>query len=68
MIRGGAPAEEEQTQSQKKLASYTGSGYRLGSEDEPSTLTQPATSASPDSENYDDEELEPVSLIKENGD
>ena len=60
MIRGGAPAEEEQTQSQKKTASYTGSGYRLGSEDEPSTLAQPATSAST-AENDDEEDLEPVS-------
>ncbi|KAL9540086.1 hypothetical protein MBANPS3_009887 [Mucor bainieri] len=57
---GGAPAEEEQTQSQKKPAYYTGSGYRLGSEDEPSTLAQPATSASPTAENDDEEDLEPV--------
>ncbi|KAK4517073.1 uncharacterized protein ATC70_000402 [Mucor velutinosus] len=57
---GGAPAEEEQTQSQKKPAFYTGSGYRLGSEDEPSTLAQPATSASPTAENDDEEDLEPV--------
>ncbi|KAL0146371.1 SEP-domain-containing protein [Mucor lusitanicus] len=57
---GGAPAEEEQTQSQKKPAYYTGSGYRLGSEDEPSTLAQPATSASSAAENDDEEDLEPV--------
>ncbi|GAN10794.1 SEP-domain-containing protein [Mucor ambiguus] len=56
---GGAPAEEEQTQSQKKPTYYTGSGYRLGSEDEPSTLAQPATSASP-AENDDEDDLEPV--------
>ncbi|CAO0798978.1 unnamed protein product [Mucor circinelloides] len=57
---GGAPAEEEHTESQKKPTYYTGSGYRLGSEDEPSTLAQPATSASPTAENDEEEDLEPV--------
>lgn len=60
MIRGGAAPEEEQTESQKKPSYYTGSGYRLGSEDEPSSLAQPATSSTPVAED-DEEDLEPVS-------
>ncbi|KAI9260925.1 hypothetical protein EDC94DRAFT_610285 [Helicostylum pulchrum] len=41
---GPAPEEEQATKSEKKPA-YTGSGYRLGSEDEPSSLAEPSSSA-----------------------
>lgn len=47
-IRGGpAPEEEPSSSSVKKPTYYTGSGYRLGSEDEPSTLAQPSSPIAP---------------------
>ncbi|KAI8365498.1 hypothetical protein EDC96DRAFT_443571 [Choanephora cucurbitarum] len=53
--RGGQSPEEAPKKSQKKSA-YTGVGYRLGSEDEPSTRVQPAV----DSDDDEEEELESV--------
>ncbi|CEP16094.1 hypothetical protein [Parasitella parasitica] len=56
---GGAAPEEETPQ--KKPTYYTGPGYRLGSEDEPSSLAQPATSATSSAADVDEEEdLEPI--------
>ncbi|CAO3627057.1 unnamed protein product [Mucor hiemalis] len=53
----GKPATEEvETAKVKKPATYTGSGYRLGSEDEPSTIAQPASPIAPPSQ----EDNEPV--------
>jgi hypothetical protein len=42
---------------------YTGSGYRLGSEDEPSTLTE-STNSSPAAQQEEEEEPEPVTIFK----
>jgi UBX domain-containing protein 1 len=58
IYRGGS-APEEESKSQKKPTYYTGSGYRLGSEDEPSTLAQPASPIAPAVEEND----EPVNII-----
>ncbi|OBZ89909.1 NSFL1 cofactor p47 [Choanephora cucurbitarum] len=52
---GGQSPEEAPKKSQKKSA-YAGVGYRLGSEDEPSTRVQPAV----DSDDEEEEELESV--------
>lgn len=46
-IRGGPAPEEEQTVKSEKKPAYTGSGYRLGSEDEPSSLAQPSSPIAP---------------------
>ncbi|RCH87516.1 hypothetical protein CU098_008886, partial [Rhizopus stolonifer] len=43
---GGHASEEAPKKAQKK-PSYTGTGYRLGSEDEPSTAVQPASPVAP---------------------
>ncbi|KAI7896695.1 uncharacterized protein EV154DRAFT_535637 [Mucor mucedo] len=44
---GGPAPEEEPAARVKKPTYYTGSGYRLGSEDEPSTLAQPSSPVAP---------------------
>ncbi|KAI9357127.1 ubiquitin-related domain-containing protein [Pilaira anomala] len=44
---GGPAPEEEQTVKSEKKPAYTGSGYRLGSEDEPSSLAQPSSPIAP---------------------
>jgi hypothetical protein len=56
--RGGPAPEEEQT-TVKKPTYYSGSGYRLGSEDEPSTLAQPSSPIAPAIQ----EEAEPVMYL-----
>ncbi|KAG1053571.1 hypothetical protein G6F48_011067 [Rhizopus delemar] len=51
----GGQAHEERMETKKKPNYYTGAGYRLGSEDEPSSVSRPVTTATPAQE-----ELEPV--------
>lgn len=46
-------------ETKKKPNYYTGAGYRLGSEDEPSSVSRPVTTATPAQE-----ELEPVKSCK----
>lgn len=58
--RGGPAPDEEIPQTEKKPSYYTGAGYRLGSDDEPSSLATPVAPAAPATE----EEPEPVSFIK----
>lgn len=55
-IRGGPAPEEEDGPSVRKPKYFKGSGYKLGSEEEPSQLVNPTVQS--DSE---DELLEPVS-------
>lgn len=52
---GRPPSEEAETAKVKKPAAYTGSGYRLGSEDEPSTIEQPASPVAPPTAEEDNE-------------
>jgi hypothetical protein len=46
-------------ETKKKPNYYTGAGYRLGSEDEPSSVSRPVTTATPAQE-----ELEPVKIMQ----
>lgn len=55
LFRGRPPSEEAETAKVKKPAAYTGSGYRLGSEDEPSTIEQPASPVAPPTAEEDNE-------------
>ncbi|KAI8881778.1 SEP-domain-containing protein [Backusella circina FSU 941] len=61
---GGSSSDGERVKKEKKPTYYTGSGYRLGSEDEPSTLAEPSHSSSAarqaEEEEDDEDEPEPV--------
>ncbi|KAI9476384.1 MAG: hypothetical protein EXX96DRAFT_576984 [Benjaminiella poitrasii] len=51
----GGAAPEEPASAPKKPTFYTGAGYRLGSEDEPSSVVEPAASSTAGGSNLDEE-------------